>query len=105
MQGNRYIEQLVAGAQNRGLFWSLFSSDASAKGDLTTQGESLVARPDRKPHGFWADEQGVTAIEYALLGALIAAFCALSITVVGTNVATLYATVSAAVTAAVSSAG
>lgn len=39
---------------------------------------------------FWADERGVTSIEYALLGVLIAVAIAGSVTLVGGEVAALY---------------
>jgi len=35
-------------------------------------------------------QQGVSSIEYALLGALIAVVCALTVTAVGANTAVLY---------------
>lgn len=39
---------------------------------------------------FWRDQDGVTAIEYALLAALIFAVIVASVTLAGTNLAALY---------------
>lgn len=39
---------------------------------------------------FCLDEEGVTAIEYALLGALIVVVIVVSVTLVGTNLGDLY---------------
>ena len=47
------------------------------------------------------DEAGVTAIEYALLGALIAVVIASSVGLVGAQVKVMWTTVSTAVTAAI----
>ena len=52
---------------------------------------------------FIGDERGTTAIEYALIGALVVVAIVSSITLVGTKVKLLYSTVSTA-TAAVASA-
>jgi pilus assembly protein Flp/PilA len=46
-------------------------------------------------------EQGVSSIEYALLGALIAVVCALTVTAVGANTALLYTFVCNQVAAAI----
>lgn len=43
------------------------------------------------------DEEGVTAIEYALIGALIAAVIVLAVTALGLKVNTLFETVTAAI--------
>jgi pilus assembly protein Flp/PilA len=53
---------------------------------------------------FSRHESGVTSIEYALLGSLIAVACALTVAAVGGNAATLYTSVCRAVTTAVSGA-
>ena len=45
--------------------------------------------------GFWAQQDGVTAIEYALLAALIFAVIVISVGLVGTQVAALFAFVAA----------
>ena len=52
-------------------------------------------------HKFANDTEGVTAIEYGLIAALIAVFIIASVSLVGTNLAALYTTVSTAVAAAV----
>lgn len=44
---------------------------------------------------FWREEDGVTAIEYALLAALIFAVIVASVTAAGTNLAMLYNKVAA----------
>jgi Flp pilus assembly pilin Flp len=46
-------------------------------------------------------QQGVSSIEYALLGALIAVVCALTVTAVGANTAVLYTFVCDQVAAAI----
>jgi Flp pilus assembly pilin Flp len=46
-------------------------------------------------------QQGVSSIEYALLGALIAAFCALMVTAVGANTELLYTFICNQVAAAI----
>ncbi len=43
------------------------------------------------------DEEGVTAIEYALIGALIAAVIVLAVTALGLKVNTLFESVTAAI--------
>ena len=45
------------------------------------------------------DEEGVTAIEYALIAALIAVFIILSVQIVGTQLAIVFGKVSAALIA------
>lgn len=45
---------------------------------------------------FLRDEEGVTAIEYGLIAALIAVACITAITLVGTNLQTMFAAVSSA---------
>lgn len=49
---------------------------------------------------FWNDEQGVTAIEYGLLAALIAVAIIVSAQALGGNIAGVFTAVSAAITAA-----
>ncbi|WP_407278911.1 Flp family type IVb pilin [Aromatoleum evansii] len=49
---------------------------------------------------FWSDQEGVTAIEYALLAALILAVIVVSVGLVGTNLQALYDDVAAKVAAA-----
>ena len=43
---------------------------------------------------FWADEEGVTAIEYGLLAALIAVMIIAGAAAVGTNLNTLFTNIS-----------
>lgn len=53
--------------------------------------------PNRRPFSaFWAEQEGVTAIEYALLGALIAVVIASSVGVLGGAVKALFEVVAAA---------
>lgn len=40
--------------------------------------------------GFWKDEEGVTAIEYGLIAALIAVVIIVAVTAVGTNLETIF---------------
>ena len=47
-------------------------------------------------HQLFRDEEGVTAIEYGLIAALIAVVIIGAVTAVGTNLAAMFATVSAA---------
>lgn len=49
---------------------------------------------------FVRDEEGVTAIEYGLIAALIAVFIIASVTIVGTQLALLFGKISTALTAA-----
>ena len=49
---------------------------------------------------FAADDEGVTAIEYGLIAALIAVFIIASVAIVGTSLAAIYTAISDAVTAA-----
>ena len=49
---------------------------------------------------FWNDEQGVTAIEYGLLAALIAVAIIASAQILGGSIAGAFTAVSAAITAA-----
>jgi len=49
---------------------------------------------------FANDDDGVTAIEYGLIAALIAVFIIASVTIVGTSLAAVYTAISTAVTAA-----
>lgn len=58
----------------------------------------------REVSRFFRHESGVTSIEYALLGSLIAVACVLTVAAVGGNAATLYTSVCRAVTTAVSGA-
>ena len=58
----------------------------------------------REVSRFSRHESGVTSIEYALLGCLIAVTCALTVAAVGGNAGTLYTSVCRAVTTAVSGA-
>ncbi|MCK2097730.1 Flp family type IVb pilin [Thauera aromatica] len=51
---------------------------------------------------FWYEEDGVTAIEYALLGALVAGAIVISVGVLGEAIAALYDDVAAKVAAALS---
>jgi pilus assembly protein Flp/PilA len=53
-------------------------------------------------HSLLADESGVTAIEYALLGSLIAVAIAATVTTVGLNLGALYEMVRDEVVAATS---
>lgn len=46
---------------------------------------------------FWRNEQGVTAMEYALLGALIAVVIVAALSNVGTNLGVLYINIAAQV--------
>jgi len=49
---------------------------------------------------FANDDEGVTAIEYGLIAALIAVFIIASVAIVGTSLAAIYTALSTAVTAA-----
>ncbi len=49
---------------------------------------------------FWNDEQGVTAIEYGLIAALIAVFIIGSLQLVGTSLGDVFTAVSTAVNGA-----
>jgi len=49
---------------------------------------------------FVRDEEGVTAIEYGLIAALIAVFIIASVTIVGTQLAILFGKISTALIAA-----
>lgn len=40
--------------------------------------------------GFWKDEEGVTAIEYGLIAALIAVVIIIAVTAVGTNLGEIF---------------
>lgn len=40
--------------------------------------------------GFWSDEEGVTAIEYGLIAALIAVVIIVAVTAVGTNLESIF---------------
>ena len=53
-------------------------------------------------HAFLRDESGVTAIEYALLGSLIAVAIVASVTTVGLNLNVLYEMVASKVQGAIS---
>ncbi|MGH8730046.1 MAG: Flp family type IVb pilin [Burkholderiales bacterium] len=57
-----------------------------------------------KANSLLIDESGIAAIEYALIGALIAVVCVATITNVGLNVINLYNAVCNAVSTAVSGA-
>ena len=46
----------------------------------------------QKMINFFKDEEGATMVEYALMAALIAAFCVAAVRVVGTNVNTTFNT-------------
>jgi pilus assembly protein Flp/PilA len=61
-------------------------------------------RPPRRA-GLRRYERGVTSVEYALVGALIAVVIAGSVTVVGTRLGGLYDTISAGVACASSGVG
>lgn len=54
---------------------------------------------------FMAEEDGVSAIEYGLIGSLIAVAIAISVGVVGTNTAAMWTVVSNCVTFATTGAG
>lgn len=49
---------------------------------------------------FIAEEDGVTAIEYGLIAALIAAVIVVSVTSIGTNIAAVFTKIAAKITAA-----
>lgn len=49
---------------------------------------------------FARDEEGVTAIEYGLIAALIAVFIIASVTIVGSKLEAVFTAISAAITAA-----
>jgi pilus assembly protein Flp/PilA len=53
-------------------------------------------------HAMWQDETGVTAIEYAFIGSLIAVAIAVSVNTVGVNLSDLYAMVAGKVQDAIS---
>jgi len=53
-------------------------------------------------HVFWRDEAGVTALEYALIGSLVAVAVAISVDVVGVNLSELYNMVAGRVKGAIS---
>lgn len=46
--------------------------------------------------GFWADENGATAIEYGLIAALISVVIILAVTTIGTNLNTAFNTIATA---------
>lgn len=48
---------------------------------------------------FIAEEDGVTAIEYGLIAALIAAVIVVSVTSIGTNIASVFTKIAAKITA------
>jgi len=72
--------------------------------DPISSGEMRVHQFLRKVSRFSRHESGVTSIEYALLGSLIAVTCALTVAAVGGNAATLYTSICRGVTTAVSGA-
>ena len=51
--------------------------------------------------GFIRDEDGVTAIEYGLIAALIAVVIIISVTAVGTNLVTVFEAIGDALTTAI----
>ena len=51
--------------------------------------------------GFIRDEDGVTAIEYGLIAALIAVVIIISVTAVGTNLVTVFEAIGTALTTAI----
>lgn len=55
-----------------------------------------TAEIEEELSAFWADQEGVTAIEYALIGALIAVVIVASVAKLGEAVRNLYDTVVAA---------
>lgn len=67
---------------------------------VATLSKELVMQTARIIDVFF-EEEGVTAIEYGLIAALIAVAIIASVTVVGTQLAALYAHVSTAVAAVV----
>lgn len=54
---------------------------------------------------FMAGEEGVTSIEYALIGSLIAVVIVVAVTAVGTSTSTLFGVVASCVSFAISGAG
>ena len=58
----------------------------------------------RQVRQFADEESGVTSIEYALLGSLIAVVCTVTVAAVGGNVGNLYTSVCRAVTTAIAGA-
>ncbi|MGB4347318.1 MAG: Flp family type IVb pilin [Burkholderiaceae bacterium] len=44
----------------------------------------------KKVQAFFADEQGVTAVEYGLMAALIAGVIVIAVTLVGTNLTAIF---------------
>ena len=61
-------------------------------------------RPIRACAQFLREQQGVTSLEYALLGVLIAVTCVATLSVLGGNVAALYTNICNAVSTAISGA-
>lgn len=57
---------------------------------------------ERLLRGFWSDEDGVTAIEYALLAALIFGVIVVSVGLLGDNVKALYDDIAKQVSDAIS---
>lgn len=55
----------------------------------------------RKTHRFAQDEKGVTSIEYAFMGTLIAVVCVVAVTNTGTNVSLLWTMVCNGVSSAI----
>ena len=57
----------------------------------------MIAKLTERARWFFADEEGATMVEYALLLALIAVVSILVITALGTNVGTQYKTTNTAI--------
>ena len=64
-----------------------------------------TARRGRLARRFRRDENGVTAIEYGLIAALIAVVIIASVRAVGTNLQTVFTSISTALTPAAPAAG
>ena len=54
---------------------------------------------------FWQEEEGVTAIEYGLIAALIAVVIIISVTAVGDNLVIVFDAISAALSGAIGGGG
>lgn len=59
----------------------------------------IISKLNALGRRFASDEQGVTAVEYGVIGALIIVVCIAGITLVGTSLAAVFGNIAAALTA------
>lgn len=83
------------------MYWSL----DSATFDMCCYECSGVIGMKNQLMQFWKDEEGATAIEYALIAGLIAAVIVVAVTTLGTDISTLFNTIAGKVTGANTAAG